>query len=85
MTLFYKIDTLDFVALPGKESDPEADTIRAPAIVEPDPMLEVYLFPGGQAEGWITLEVPINQPEPLLMFKPSFNSNDLNRRFFALQ
>jgi hypothetical protein len=79
------IDSLDFVALPGVGSNPETDTIPAPAIVEPNPIIDAYLFPGGQNEGWITLEVPINQPEPLLVFEPSFDFNNVNRRFFALQ
>jgi hypothetical protein len=77
------IDSLDFKALPAGSSDPEADLIKSPAAVEPEPPIDAYLFPGGEREGWATIELPKGQPGALLIFNPGFN--EINLRYFALE
>jgi serine/threonine protein kinase len=75
----------DFASLPGTNSDPETDLIRAPATINPEPEINAYLYPGGVSDGWTAIMVPINQPNPVLIFKPSSTLNDINVRYFALK
>ena len=79
------IDSLDFKALPAGSSDPKADLIVAPSAVEPEPVIDAYLFPGGVSEGWATIEVPKGQLGVRLIFAPGFGFNDLDIRYFTLE
>ncbi|MGC9356573.1 MAG: hypothetical protein ACP5GX_01845 [Anaerolineae bacterium] len=54
-----------------------------PALVEPEPELNVSLYPGGEAVGWVALEVDRFAERPLLVFEPSYS--DEETRYFALQ
>lgn len=56
----------------------------APALVEPQPELNAYLFPGGEAIGWVGLEVDQAKEKPTLVFKPGLLSN-YEIRYLALQ
>jgi hypothetical protein len=55
-----------------------------PVVVEPEPELYAYLFPGGEAEGWVALQAPASQDELLLIFSPSFAGTEINRRYLSL-
>ena len=79
------IDSLDFKALPAGSSDPKADLIVAPSAVEPEPVIDAYLFLGGVSEGWATIEVPKGQLGVRLIFAPGFGFNDLDIRYFTLE
>ncbi|MBI5565726.1 MAG: hypothetical protein HY870_12600 [Chloroflexi bacterium] len=56
----------------------------APSIVDPEPALDVTLYPGGSAEGWITVQAKVDESDLLLVFDPLFDSSTQNRRFLAL-
>ena len=54
-----------------------------PAIIAPEPALDATLFPGGEATGWIVLDVPIGQAVQII-FHPYPEVTDINRRYFSL-
>lgn len=54
-----------------------------PAIIAPEPALEATLFSGGEATGWIVLDVPVGQ-EVQIIFHPYSEVTDINRRYFSL-
>ncbi|EFO79977.1 protein kinase [Oscillochloris trichoides DG-6] len=74
----------DFYTVIGNAEDIEATIQRYPAVVEPEPKLSHYLYPGGKGSGWITVEIPKDTPEVRLVFEPSFASNELNTRYFVV-
>jgi hypothetical protein len=56
-----------------------------PAIVDPSPMLDVTLFPGGQYEGWVTLQAAQDETGLLAVLEPTFALTSKNRRFLSLE
>lgn len=56
----------------------------SPSVVEPDPALDVTLYPGGAAEGWIVMQAKADESDLLLVFDPLFDTAHQNRRFLAL-
>lgn len=52
-----------------------------PSAVEPEPNMDVTLFPGGTATGWLALQIGKNEGNRLLIFEP-YLGND--RRFIKL-
>jgi len=56
----------------------------APSVVEPEPALDVTLFPGGVAEGWIVVQAQVGESNLLLVFDPLFDYDHQNRRFLEL-
>ena len=67
------IDTYDF------ESTGSANVLYdTPAIVEPAPILDVRLFPGGEYEGWVTVQGALDESSLMLVFE------DESFRFLAL-
>lgn len=56
----------------------------APSVVDPKPALDVTLYPGGVAEGWIIVQAKIDESDLLLVFDPLFDYGGQNRRFLAL-
>ncbi len=56
-----------------------------PLVVAPEPRLDAYLFPGGQVEGWLVVQVPADETGLTLVFQPGFALSDKNVRFFALE
>jgi hypothetical protein len=57
---------------------------EAPRVVEPEPDLDGYLFPGGELEGWLALQVPEESfIGSRLLFQPSTNIVD-NLRYLSL-
>lgn len=55
------------------------------SVVEPDPKLDGYLFPGGQVEGWEILAVSKGEQKLALVFEPPFSFSDKNTRFLGLE
>ncbi|MGC9399215.1 MAG: hypothetical protein ACP5HM_08760 [Anaerolineae bacterium] len=55
---------------------------RPPALVEPKPALDAYLFPGGEVTGWIALETDRFADSPVLIFDPSYRESEI--RYLAL-
>lgn len=55
-----------------------------PAIVDPEPELDVELFPGGQYEGWTVLMAGTGEEQLMVRFEPPFEFSDDNVRYLAL-
>jgi hypothetical protein len=48
-----------------------------PALVEPKPVLNVYLFPGGTFTGWLAMETDRFVETPVLIFDPSYKDSEV--------
>ncbi|MGQ0600285.1 MAG: hypothetical protein ACT4QE_01160, partial [Anaerolineales bacterium] len=55
----------------------------APPVVDPEPALDVTLYPGGAYTGWVVVQAKIDDPT-LLVFQPFVDFEKINRRYFAL-
>lgn len=55
-----------------------------PSIVDPEPSLDVYLFPGGQYEGWTVMEARQGEEDLMVRFEPLFEFSDENIRYLAI-
>lgn len=55
-----------------------------PSIVDPEPSLDVYLYPGGEFEGWTVMEAREGEGNLMVQFEPSFEFSDDNVRYLAL-
>jgi hypothetical protein len=55
---------------------------KPPALVEPEPALDAYLFPGGEVTGWVALETDRFAESPVLIFDPSYRESEI--RYLAL-
>ncbi|NTW03049.1 MAG: DUF4352 domain-containing protein, partial [Oscillochloris sp.] len=75
----------DFYSVIGDAEDVEATAIKYTSVVEPEPQMHFYLYPGGTGVGWVTVAVPKNTQNVRLVFGPSFGSSDLNTRYFAIE
>lgn len=56
----------------------------APAIVDPEPALQAYLYPGGEVEGWVILQIGQGEGGAQIVFDPLFDRGQINRRYIAL-
>lgn len=56
-----------------------------PSVVGPEPDLDVHLFPGGEGEGWIVVQVGLNENGLILIFEPTFGITEENNRYFSLE
>jgi hypothetical protein len=57
----------------------------APSVVEPEPALSVYLFPGGEFEGWIIMQAAIDETNLLLIYEDWYSFSDSNKRYLSLE
>lgn len=55
-----------------------------PSIVDPTPALDVYLYPGGQYEGWNVMEAQQGEGHLMVRFEPLFEFTDNEARYLAL-
>jgi len=56
-----------------------------PPVVDPEPALDVALFPGGEYEGWVVLQAAQGETGLTLVFEPLFDFSGKNRRFLSLE
>jgi hypothetical protein len=56
-----------------------------PSLEQPDPALDVALFPGGEYEGWIVLQAAKGETGLLLVFDPSLGEDPAEIRYLALE
>lgn len=56
-----------------------------PSIVDPDPALDITLYPDGEYEGWMILKVAVGETEISLVYEPLFEFSDKNKRFISLE
>ncbi len=57
---------------------------NAPAVVDPEPALQAYLYPGGEAEGWVILQIGQGEGQVQIVFDPWLGAGQINRRYIAL-
>ena len=55
-----------------------------PSVVDPDPQLDIYLFPGGMGQGWVTYVVSLGETGLMLRYAPVVSFDDADARFLAL-
>lgn len=55
-----------------------------PSIVDPEPTLDVDLYPGGQYEGWTVMTAGVGEEQLLVRFEPFFEFSNDNVRYLAL-
>ena len=56
-----------------------------PWIPVPNPALETFLFPGGQMQGWVPLQVEKGETGLILVFDPNMGFDDEQRRYLSLE
>lgn len=56
-----------------------------PSIVDPEPALDVTLYPDGEYEGWVILKVSVGETGLRLVYEPLFSFSNKNRRFIMLE
>jgi hypothetical protein len=55
------------------------------SLTNPPPALEVFLFPGGESEGWIVVQAARDANGTLLVFESLLDDTGENKRFFSLE
>lgn len=73
------IDSKDFFAVGG-----DGAPYDIPSVVDPEPALDVTLFPGGAYTGWLTVAVPAGDAGARLVFKPWLARDEFDTRYFTL-
>ncbi|KAA3659828.1 MAG: DUF4352 domain-containing protein [Chloroflexi bacterium] len=56
-----------------------------PSVVDPEPALNIDLFPGGETEGWIIVQSAIDETGMKLIFEPIFDFSGDNKRFISIE
>src|SRR3990172_7693419 len=56
-----------------------------PSVVDPDPPLDISLFPGGEYEGWIVVQAAEGETGIMLVFEPLWDFSGTNRRYISLE
>ncbi|MFZ0546241.1 MAG: hypothetical protein WAM60_12420, partial [Candidatus Promineifilaceae bacterium] len=57
----------------------------SPFVVDPEPNLDAYLYPGGEIDGWIVVQSAINETGMKLIFEPLFDFSGINTRYLSLE
>lgn len=57
---------------------------RYPYVFEPPPTMDAYLYPGGEWTGWLAYEIGAGETNPLLVFGPVYDLDEMSR-FVALE
>ncbi len=65
--------------------DNDGITYEAPSVVDPEPDIDVNLYPGGEHTGWVILQAPRRVQTLILRYQPTFGNKELNTRYMALQ
>jgi hypothetical protein len=56
-----------------------------PSVVDPEPAFDATLYPGGEAEGWVVLQVAQGETSVMAIFEPLFSFSGEDKRFIALE
>jgi hypothetical protein len=56
-----------------------------PSVVVPEPVLDAYLYPGGERTGWIVLSAAEGETNLILVFEPFMDWDDTNKRYLSLE
>lgn len=65
-------------------ADSEKEPLEPPSVHDPEPPLALRLFPGGQAEGWMTHQVQEGEGGLVLVFGPKWTFDE-DVRYLALE
>ena len=58
---------------------------ETPNVVSPSPRLDTWLFPGGEVEGWVVIEVSKGKNNITLIFNPELDGSMYNDRYISLE
>lgn len=58
---------------------------EVPSIVDPEPALDITLYPDGEYEGWMILQVAVGETELRLVYDPLFDLSGSYKRFISLE
>lgn len=58
---------------------------ETPNVVSPSPRLDTWLFPGGEVEGWVVIEVYKGETRITLIFNPQLDEYYFNHRYISLE
>ena len=56
-----------------------------PYVINPWPALDVYLYPGGECEGWVVEQAAQGEANLMAVFEPTWSFKDTEKRFLALE
>lgn len=56
-----------------------------PSVVDPSPQLDIWLYPGGESEGWVVVQASQGETNMTLVFEPWFDFSGDNKRFISLE
>lgn len=63
-----------------------ANIIHDPTyVIEPPPVLEVNLYPGGEYQGWVVVQGEIGEENMTLIYEPDFDFSGANTRYLSLE
>lgn len=62
--------------------DAAGSEYKSPSVVDPDPNLMYQLYAGGEADGWIVLQAPVETKNITLLFSP--DNSGANERYLSL-
>lgn len=60
------------------------ERLTTPTVVDPEPALDVTLYPGGEHTGWVVLQAPAGDTEARLIFQPWLAPDEQDTRYFRL-
>lgn len=67
-----------------KVSGEKSVVYERPTVVAPEPSLDISLYPGGEAEGWVVVSAPPDEKGLVLNIAPLFSFSDDDARYVAL-
>ena len=69
-------------AITGSENVVYGDS---PVMYLPDPALACFVYPGGECEGWSVFEIGAGETGVILIFQPTLDPAELNKRYLSLE
>jgi hypothetical protein len=68
-----------------KSMNSAGETYARPIVIDPEPDLNVSLYPGGEGEGWVTLQAASGATGVALIYQPFLDFTERNIRYLALE
>ena len=57
----------------------------SPWVVQPDPAMDVYLYPGAEYDGWVVVQADGEEKDLVLVFEDWSDWSDDSRRYLSLE
>ena len=77
-------ETMNMNAFDFQTTGSEGVLYGVPAVVDPRPVLDVSLYPGGEYEGWMVMQVGEDEGNIVLIFDAMYDFFEENKRFLSL-